>query len=52
MPGKDEKGADVVFHHIEPGKVTVTALDLKPAPQLQIQSITAAQGQCSQGSAK
>jgi hypothetical protein len=50
IPGKDEKGADVVVHHIEPGKVTVTALDLKPAPQLQIQSITQAQGQCTQGS--
>jgi hypothetical protein len=52
IPGKDEKGADVIVHHIEPGKVTVTALDLKPAPQLQIQSITSAQGQCSQGSNK
>ena len=49
-PGKDEKGADVVVHRIEPGKVTITTLDLKPAPQLQIQSIAAAQGQCSQAS--
>jgi hypothetical protein len=50
-PGRDEKGADVVIHRIEPERVTVTAVDLKPAPQLQIQSITQAQGECSQGSA-
>ena len=51
VPGKDEQGADIVVHHIEPGKTTVTALDLKPAPQLRIQTITPAQGQCPQADA-
>jgi len=29
-PGKDEKGADIVIHRIEPSKTVVTAMDLKP----------------------
>lgn len=49
VPGKDEKGADVVIHRIEPQKLTVTALDLRPAPHLSVQSITQAQGQCPGG---
>jgi hypothetical protein len=52
MPGRDEKGADVVVHQIQPDKVTVTALDLKPAPQFQIQSITKTQADCAQGGAQ
>jgi hypothetical protein len=47
-PGRDEKGADVVVHRIDGNKVTVTAVDLKPAPQLTIQSITHVEGQCRQ----
>lgn len=45
-PGKDDKGADIVIHRIQPNKVTVTSIDLKPAPQLNIQSITQIAGQC------
>jgi hypothetical protein len=40
VPGKDSKGADVVIHRIEPEKTVVTAIDLQPAPQLRIQSIS------------
>lgn len=46
-PGKDEKGADIIIHRIEPQRVTVTSVDLKPAPQLMVQSVTQAQGTCS-----
>jgi hypothetical protein len=44
IPAKDPKGADVVIHRIEPQKTVVTALDLQPAPQLRIQSITPLDG--------
>jgi len=46
MPGRDEKGADVVIHRIEPDKTVVTAIDLKPAPQLMVSSIRELQGTC------
>lgn len=45
-PGRDEKGADIVIHRIEPDRTTVTAIDLKPAPQLSINTIRAAGGTC------
>lgn len=45
-PGRDERGADVVVHRIEPDRVTVTALDLQPAPQLSISTIVPATGTC------
>lgn len=48
-PGKDEKGADIMVHRIEPKMVSVTAIDLKPAPQLTIQSISPGQGTCPSG---
>jgi hypothetical protein len=44
VPGKDPKGADVVIHRIEPQKTVVTAIDLQPAPQLRIQSISSLTG--------
>ena len=45
-PGRDERGHDVVIHRITPEKTVVTAIDLKPAPQLSIASITALSGSC------
>ena len=45
-PGKDEKGADVVIHRFQPDKLTVTTIDLAPAPQLRIQTITEMSGEC------
>ena len=47
-PGRDDKGTDVVIHRFEPNKTTVTVMDLKPAPQLTVQSITPVEGQCRQ----
>jgi hypothetical protein len=48
VPGRDDKGSEVVVHRIEGNKVTVTAVELKPAPQLTIQSISHVEGQCRQ----
>jgi hypothetical protein len=45
VPGRDEKGADVVVHRISPDKVSITALDLRPAPQFRIQTIVPVEGQ-------
>jgi hypothetical protein len=45
-PGKDEKGADIVIHRIQPDRVSVTSIDLKPAPQLSIQTISEIAGEC------
>jgi hypothetical protein len=36
---------DVVNHRISPDKVSITALDLRPAPQFQIQTIMPIAGQ-------
>jgi hypothetical protein len=44
VPGRDEK-ADVVIHRISPDKVSITALDLRPAPQFRIQTIVSVEGQ-------
>ena len=48
MPGRDVDGAEVVIHEILPNEVEVRAFDLRPAPELKIDTITAAQGSCSQ----
>jgi hypothetical protein len=45
VPGKDPKGADIIIHRIDPSKTVVTAIDLKPAPQLQIESIAPMSGE-------
>ena len=44
IPGRDIDGADVVIHEILPDEVEVRAFDLRPAPELKIDTITAAQG--------
>jgi hypothetical protein len=46
-PGRDERGADVVIHRLEPNRTVITAIDLKPAPQLVVTSIRAISGMCS-----
>jgi hypothetical protein len=46
--GRDVDGAEVVIHEILPDEVEVRALDLRPAPELKIGTITAAQGSCNQ----
>ena len=50
IPGRDLDGAEVVVHEILPDKVEmeVRAFDLRPAPELKIDTITAAQGSCNQ----
>ena len=48
IPGRDVDGAEVVIHEILPDKVEVTTFDLWPAPELKINTITAAQGSCNQ----
>jgi hypothetical protein len=45
-PGRDTKGNDIVIHRITPDKTVVTAIDLQPAPQLSISSITPLSGTC------
>jgi len=45
-PGRDTQGNDIVIHQITPEKTVVTAIDLKPAPQLSIASITPLGGSC------
>jgi hypothetical protein len=40
VPGKDAKGGDVLVHPIDQHRGTVTAIDLVPAPQVRIQSIS------------
>jgi hypothetical protein len=52
MPGRDEKGADVVIHRIEPDKTVVTAIDLKPAPELRVSSMRELPGSCANGQAR
>lgn len=44
---QEETGGEVIVHDVRPNQVTVTAIDLRPAPELKIQSITPAQGDCS-----
>jgi hypothetical protein len=50
IPGRDVDGAEVVIHEILPDKVEVRAFDLRPAPELKIDTIAAAQaqGSCNQ----
>ena len=50
IPGRDVDGGEVVTHEILPDRVgvEVTAFDLRPAPELKIDTITAAQGSCNQ----
>ena len=45
-PGRDASGADVLIHRIEPRRTTITAIDIQPAPQLAIGSITPMSGAC------
>jgi hypothetical protein len=45
---RDENGADLVIHDIGPNTITVTTVDLTPAPELKIQSVTPEQGSCKQ----
>jgi hypothetical protein len=45
-PGRDPKGNDVVIHRITPEKTVVTTIDLQPAPQLSISSISPLEGSC------
>jgi hypothetical protein len=45
---RDVDGAEVVIHEILPDEVQVRAFDLRPAPELKIDTITAAQGSCNQ----
>jgi hypothetical protein len=46
MPGRDERGADVVIHRLQPDRLTVTAVDLRPAPLLEIHSISPGTAPC------
>jgi hypothetical protein len=48
IPGRDVDGAEVVIHEVLPDEVEVRAFDLRPAPELKIDTITAAQGSCNQ----
>jgi hypothetical protein len=48
IPGRDVDGAEVVIHEIVPDEVEVRAFDLRPAPELKIDTISAAQGSCNQ----
>ena len=48
IPGRDVDGAEVVIHEILPDNVEVSAFDLRPAPELKIDTISAAQGSCNQ----
>lgn len=45
-PGRDAAGADVVIHRLEPNRTTITAVDIQPAPELAIRSITPMSGSC------
>jgi hypothetical protein len=47
-PGRDMDGAEVVIHETLADEVEVKAFDLRPAPELEIDTITAAQGSCNQ----
>ncbi|HUK34789.1 MAG TPA: hypothetical protein VLV86_12790, partial [Vicinamibacterales bacterium] len=47
---QEQNGGEVVVHEIRPNQVTITTIDLKPAPELRIQSITPTQGDCSRQS--
>jgi hypothetical protein len=48
IPGRDVDGGEVVIHEVLPDEVDVRAFDLRPAPELKIDTITAAQGSCNQ----
>ncbi len=45
---QQQNGGEVIVHEIQPNQVTVTSIDLRPAPELKIQSIVPTQGNCSQ----
>ena len=48
---QEQSGGEVVVHEVRPNQVTVTTIDLRPAPELRIQSIRSIQGTCGNATA-